>query len=217
MNRITQTPQLSNTLGLKEDLKGTAHMAHIRYKVTFCLLVNLKESCIIPLTKGTHPNYLRWMWHKIKHVTLSTNCWITTTDTVKCQQRSVSSKIMSYSTPISVNFYRCSTIITIAVTPRSSKKDPEYTFCQKVQIQSERTHDVQYPVRFRRPLVLTTPEPEGLSEALATPLSPLLQGQLYLYVIIWYEMEFLCWLNQIPNTYVLDVIILTSTAHKSLL
>ena len=56
---ITQTPQLSNTLGLKEDLKAYAHMGHIKYKITFCLLVNLKESCIIPLTKRTHPNYLR--------------------------------------------------------------------------------------------------------------------------------------------------------------
>jgi len=49
--RTTQTPQLSNTLGLKEDLKGTAHMAHIRYKITFCLLVNLKEGCYHSLNK----------------------------------------------------------------------------------------------------------------------------------------------------------------------
>jgi hypothetical protein len=119
---ITQTPQLSNTLGLKKDFKGTVHMAHIRYKITFCLLVNLKESCIIPLTEGTHPNYLRWMWHKIKHETKKKNCWITTTDTVKCQQRSASNILMSYSTPVSVNSYSGSTIITLAVTPRSRKR-----------------------------------------------------------------------------------------------
>jgi hypothetical protein len=153
--------QLSNTLGLKEDLKGTKHMAHIRNEITFCLLVNLKESCIIPLTKGTHPNYLRWMWHKIKHVILSANCWITITDTVKCQQRSVSSKLMLYSTPISINSYSGSTIFTIAVAPRSRKRDPEYTFCQKVWIQSEKTHNLQYSVPFWGPLAHMAPEPQG--------------------------------------------------------